>query len=462
MSGFTSKRILLLIVPTVIFPILPVILFSHLPLLDYPNHLAELEIRKALPSNPHLANFYQFSWKIIPNMALDLLATPFLRSLDVEIIGRLIIIYTFILICTAGILLDQELNQENWGLSLFSGLLLYNGPFMDGFINYIVGIGIAILFFWIWVRYRDKCIGGRIVIFTVLGAIVCMMHFWAFLLYGLCIAGYECPIFWEKLAIEPRVRVRTSLFKIPVTAAISLLVPLMAVIYLSPSRDYEQPTWGPPWGARTVWDLVKWKAEGLASPIFTRQIPFEKPLLVAILAIFVLSLATRMMVVKSRMLIPLAACGAVFIVMPNGLAGSLYDDYRLPAGIAFFALARIGWRKTSGPRIRVVRLLLSICVLFRVGSVLSAWSTAQPIIAEYDTALQLVPPGSRLLVLNNSYGMLFHVPVLAAAKQRVFVPYTFTNDTGPRGIQLLDLMPSYRDYARDFSTGLPYINDLRR
>jgi len=40
----------------------------------------------------------------------------------------------------------------------------------------------------------------------------------------------------------------------------------------------------------------------------------------------------------------------------------------------------------------VVCLLLSLCLIVRIGSVILAWQPAQPIIAEYDTALHFVPP----------------------------------------------------------------------
>ena len=114
-------------------------------------------------------------------------------------------------------------------------------------------------------------------------------------------------------------------------------------------------------------------------------------------------------------------------------------------------------------RIGLVRLLLSVCLIVRVSSVLSAWQPAQPIIEEYETALQSVPAGSRLLVIvgDNGYD-LEHVPVLAAAKRGVFVPYTFTDDGElARGIQLLKLTQNYRDYWRDFPD-LSSIRDIRR
>jgi len=259
--------------------------------------------------------------------------------------------------------------------------------------------------------------------------------------------------------------VRMSLFRIPLRAALSLLVPLLAVIWFSPVSSSHGPTvWVPPWDS--FWH---WKATGLASPILYSFHASEKPLLLVMLVIFVVALATRIMVVNSRMVIPLAAFGVIFMVSPWMLLGAAGTDDRLPSGMAFFALASIGWGNTSRVRIEVVRLLLAVCLIVRVGSIISHWQPAQAIIGEYDTALQLVPPGSRLLVIvDDSWNWvdrippLIHVPVLAAAKQGVFVPYTFTDDgVLVGGIQLLKLRPDYRDFWRP-TPDPSNINDIKR
>jgi len=449
----------------ILFSIVPVIWFSHLPLVDYPNHLAALQIRKTISSNIYLARFYEFRWIFTPYLGLDLLATPFLPFFSVDIAGRIVIILAFVMIYVGAILLDRQLNPKNWGLSIFAGIFLYNGAFKWGFINYIIGIGLAIIAFWIWVRYRDKIIGVSIVLFTVLGGIVCLMHLYAFAIYGVCVAGYECSVFWEKLRIERQLRM--SLFKIPLRAAVSFLVPLLAVIWLSPMSSSHGPmVWGGPWEAPTFWDsLVRSKAEALASPIYFKY-SAEKPLVFAMFAILVWALATRTLVVNSRMVIPLAAFGVIFMVIPSELLGAGLVDYRLPSGVAFFAWASLGWGETSRARINVVGLLLVFCLIVRVGSVLSTWQPAQAIIEEYDTALQSVPPGSRLLYIMDDSGWtnppLVFVPVLVAAKQGVFVPYTFTDDGWMMpGIQLLKLMPGYRDYS-DTRDAIYSINNIAR
>jgi hypothetical protein len=447
-----GKKVFVIISVAILFATIPVIRFRHLPLIDYPNHLASLQIRKTLSSSIYIKHFYEVRWEFTPNLGLDLLATPFISFMPVELVGRIVIGFTFVMIYVGTILLNRQINPNNWGPSIFSGIFLYNGAFNWGFINYIIGIGFAILAFWIWVRYREKAVGISILLFTLLGGMVCLMHFYAFAIYGVCVAGYECSVFWEKLRMERRLRM--SLFIIPFGAAVSLMVPLLA-LFSSVSGDHGPMVWGRSWGPTTFWDsIVKWKGEALASPIYFHYFS-EKPLLLAMIAILVWALATRRLVVNSRMVIPLVAFGVIFMVMPSELWGASFADYRLPSGVAFFAWASLGWGETSRARIGVVCLLLSFCLIVRVGSAFSTWQSAQPFLEEYDTALQLVPPGSRLLVITDDSGWsnppLVHLPVLAAAKQGVFDPNTFTDHGEPHGLQLVKKKPDYRDYQGDLT-----------
>jgi hypothetical protein len=157
------KRTILLI-SVMVFTTLPILWFSHLPLVDYPNHLARLQIHKTLSTNIYLARFYEFHWQFTPYLGLDLLAQPLLPFLPVELTGRLVVIFTFLMIYSGTMLLNRELNNEDWGPSIFAGVFLYNSAFEWGFINYIIGVGYAVWAFWAWVRYRENNIVISIIV----------------------------------------------------------------------------------------------------------------------------------------------------------------------------------------------------------------------------------------------------------------------------------------------------------
>lgn len=448
-----------------ILSIIPILWYSYLPLADYPNHLARIQIHKDLSSNPYLSTFFEFHWALSPYLGFDLLTLPFMYYLPIQLVGKIVIVISFLIIYVGTVLLDRQLNHDAWRLSLFSGIFFYNGSFMYGFITYLIGVGFAICAFWVWVRYREKADGLGILVFILSAGLVYLIHIYAFGIYAICVAGYECSLLWDRLRVERHLR--ASLLRIPLSAAVSLIIPVLVLWFSAISSSsgplpwgHPGPTsWAHPWAAydSVFWSAVAGKGEALASPIFYCDPVFEIPLLLIIFALFVWALATQTIVANSRMVIPLGALVITFIAMPYSLFGSAYADYRLPTAIAFIALTSFGWGKTSQTRVNTMCLFLGACLIVRVGSVFSDWQPAQAIIAQYDRALQLVPPGSRLLVIvgHTFWGdrkpPLRHVPVLAAAMRGVFVPSTFTDANATANG--LKLKRKYRDYQEDVSTG---------
>jgi hypothetical protein len=413
----------------IIFSIIPIIWFRYLPLTDYPRHIATLEIHQTFSSNIDVGRFYAFRWILTPNLGLDLLATPLLSFFSAKTIIKIVTVFALIMIYMGTILLNRELNPDKWGPSLFSGIFLYSGSFEWGFINYFIGIGFAIWGFWLWIRYREKVRGFWVFAFIVLGIVIGLMHFYALAMYAVCVAGYECSMLWDKVREQRRFRFPS--LAVPLRAAVSIIAPIL--VLLAPVSSGRGPlVWGRSWGPQTFWDsIVKWKAEALASPVYFHQ-PFEKLLLIALFVILVWALATRTLVLNWRMIIPLAAFAVLFIVMPAEFWDTAFADYRLPSGVAFFAWASLGWGEKSRARIAALCLLLGLCLMIRVGSIFVAWGPAQPILAEYETILQRVPPGSRLLVIVDDSGWsnppLVNAALPAAARRGIFISRQLNGD----------------------------------
>src|SRR5262245_13825881 len=96
--GPATYKAIILVAVVLIFSLLPIIWCNHLPLADYPNHLATIQIRKTLSSNIYLAQFYEFRWLFTPYLGFDLLMTPFISFLPVEIAGKIVIVLTLVMI----------------------------------------------------------------------------------------------------------------------------------------------------------------------------------------------------------------------------------------------------------------------------------------------------------------------------------------------------------------------------
>jgi hypothetical protein len=255
---------------------------------------------------------------------------------------------------------------------------------------------------------------------------------------------------WDKLRDERRFRL--SHLTIPMRAVLSIILSIL--VLLGPVSSGRGPlVWGRSWGPQTFWDsIVKWKAEALTSPIYFHQ-GFEKPLLIALFVILLWALATRTLVLNWRMVIPLAIFAVLFIAMPAEFWHTGFADYRLPSGVAFFVWASLGWGEKSRLRIAALCLLLGFCLIVRVGSILAAWWPAQPILAEYETVLQRVPPGSRLLVVMDdsswSNPPLVMAPVPAAARRGIFISGYLVGD-----MKMYDYVLEIRNAQVDLPPGV--------
>src|SRR5271169_5322122 len=82
-EGPVTYRYVILSIAIAVFCIMPIIWYSHMPLADYPNHLARLQIHKSLSSNPYLSTFFEFRWTLVPNMGIDLLTFPLINYIPV-------------------------------------------------------------------------------------------------------------------------------------------------------------------------------------------------------------------------------------------------------------------------------------------------------------------------------------------------------------------------------------------
>jgi len=417
--------------------VLPLLAVKHLPLVDYWNHLGRYQIHHDLPISPTLRDFYVWNWAIIPNLAVDILVIPFTWFLPVEPAANTVILLSFIVTIAGTMFLDRQLNGQGWGLSVFTGLILYSGAFRYGFVNFTVTVGFAVWAFGFWVRWRERVLGPGFLGFVALGAFLLIMHLYGIGLYAVCVGGYELSVLWERWRADGRLK--PEQFRMPVAAAASLLVPASLLLFSPTSEGVGVFRWSTP----------LWKLEALLSPFFFNQPYVELPLMAVFLGTIAFGLWCGVLRVHRRMVLPLAILGMLFLLVPRTLYTSNYADYRLLCGVSFFALASLRLQPYAGSKGRIIIGLFAACLIVRIGSIIANWLPAQPILAEYQHALDPVQPGEKVLAVLGSLGSasanrspsLEHVPVFAGAKRGALVPYTFTNEATP-----IQLRPAWKSY----------------
>ncbi len=404
------------------------------PLVDYPNHLARMWILARNGSNPALAANYQVHWRILPDLAMDLIVPPISKILSIGAAGRVFIALTMVMLIGGTATLHRVLHGR-WGVApLWSALFVYNAVLFWGFLNCLFGIGAALFALSGWMATREWRPGRRILVFSVVASLLFLLHLFAFGFYGLAVGLHE---------LDGRIRQR----RISLTSALSLVAaglqfaPGFLLWYLS--LKHGGPT-------LTLYGDFADKLYALISPFTfgTAPVPLDEVTGFLAIAFLAWGILTRFLTFAPEFRRPLAVMALVAAAMPNVLSGSWSADLRLPVALTFLLIAATEVRIPTR-RMTAAVAALAFCVLgARIWAVTQSWRDYGRQFDEFRAASRVIAVGSRLLVVEGpiprGQSRLPGVPGFFARRQSVayihmaelsvidrsaFVPYLFTGWT---------------------------------
>jgi hypothetical protein len=123
----------------------PIWLYPYVPLADYPNHLARMEILSLYDRSPSLQAIYIRDPRLLPDLGMDLIVPLLRQHFSLLTSGKLYLTALLVLYCTGTVALGTALLGR---LSLRSVLLwpaFYNSTLLWGLINYVTGVCVFIL-----------------------------------------------------------------------------------------------------------------------------------------------------------------------------------------------------------------------------------------------------------------------------------------------------------------------------
>ncbi|MGH7070405.1 MAG: hypothetical protein ACREFO_10365 [Acetobacteraceae bacterium] len=421
-------------------------------LVDYPDHLARMWILAAHGSIPALAANYQLHWRILPDLAMDLIVPPLSHLLPIEIAGRVFIALTMMTLIGGTATLHRVL-YGRWAIwPLWSALFVYNAVLFWGFLNCLFGIGVSLFALSGWMATREWRPAWRVLPFSAAATLLFILHLFAFGFYGLAVALYE---------LDSRISQR----RISIASAWSLLAAgaqfLPGFVLWDLSLKHVGPT-------VTVYGNLADKLHALLAPFTFGYVPAPFDLIVGLLAVafLVWAIFTRSLTLAREFRRPLAVMAIVAIAMPNVLSGSWAADLRLPVALTFLLIAGAHLRMPS-PRMAAAFASIAFCVLgARIWTVTQTWRDYDRQFAEFRSASRVITPGSRLLIVEGATPATdtrlpgvprffavrqsvayFHMPELAIIDRSAFIPYVFT------GWTTIEVAPRNRDIAE--SVGSP-------
>lgn len=389
--------------------VLPLFFASVPPLVDYPNHLARFAVLAASGADPTLDRLFAVDWAFYPNLATDLLAAVLARSLPLDVAGRLVIACA-ILVPVAGVVALHRTLHGAWrAWPWIAALTAYNAVLTFGFLNYVVGIGVALLGAAALIAVDGRGTGLRAAVAGTCGAAALLCHLIAFALFVLLAAAAglaSADHGGDDAARTPR-RAPGRRFAAAAALALAAAGPALALYSLfGPERTFVG-------GGALAEAVQQVLADGLfseplqrllwlASPFTAPGAVLDGPSLLLVLAVpgFALLTGGRLRVAAPALLAAVAlAAGFALLPINLGDNGLVYRRLALPlALVGIAALDPIfGRRDAAATAVACVVMLVGA----RAALTAWTWSGQEALLRDLRTAIAPIEPGKRILATRD-------------------------------------------------------------
>jgi hypothetical protein len=307
--------------------VVPLLWPSLPPLIDLPAHLARYRVQLGLSDSPWLQHYYGFKWALVGNLGVDVLLQGLAPLLGLEPATKLVTLCIPALFATGLLATAREVHGRLPPTAAFAVPLAYSGPFLYGFLNYMLSVALALLAFALWLRLgRLKRSRARALAFVPIALLLYFTHIYGWGILGLlCFSAESIRAHDEREIAWPRALLE---------AAIACLVLAAPVLFLlAAARDAGS-------GSFQNWFDLPVKFQWLLSPLRDRWKLIDFPAGILCFAIILFS-RIHPGLAFSR---PLAAGALVLAVacllFPFRMLNSAAADMRLlPIALAIGLLA---------------------------------------------------------------------------------------------------------------------------
>jgi len=399
------------------------------PLFDYPNHLARMHLLSEGGNQ-----FYAVHWGPLPNLAQDLIVPPLARLMPLDIASKLFLVAIFGLITGATIWLNR-LVTGTWRMwPLLAFLLLYNRTFLWGFLNYLFGVGVALVGTALWLALEHKRWWLRTLTSSLVALACYLSHIVAFGFYALVIIGVELSPGWTEL----RARRWAPLSRRMLIAGVQFVIPAMLFL------GYWHPA-----AAGTSYAAF-WRKTDLLFSVFDN---YDRAFDIVCFALFVGLLgwlaAMRRLGLTPRLASATGLVFAAYLLLPSQLHGGSGADHRLPIAIFLLLIAASAPEFPNRRAAAAIAGATAVLLVVRLTYIEYAWLRADRVYSADLAGLDMLPRGAKVAVAYPATAVNFapipelHLAVLAIARREAFVPTLFAYE----GQQPIALRPPYAALA---------------
>ncbi len=451
-----SRLALVLLVSTLcLLVVLPFVLVRFPPLNDYPFHLARVVILAQI-HDPQIAHFYSRGSFLLPNVAMDVFTIPLAAILGAEAAVRLFVEFTLIVVLVGAILLHRVAHGVQSPWPLLCVVLLHNGIFRFGFLNYLFGVGLALAASAVWLALPRRL--PRLVFQLGASLVLLLCHLEAFGVFAIIVGGCEL----QTVILDWNNRPFLLHIRNLLTSALPFLFSIALFVLLSPTAGMAGHT------MRWEFGLAAKAIAGLFS-LSSGIIWLDLVTAGALAGLSVWLAWTRRLVVSPALGAAALLLFLAYMIVPERAMGALYIDVRLGPALAIVALLSLDLRSDVPHYIkRAVFVLALVLAGLRCAALSAQWTSYDRQTAAIVASFDRIQSGATLfaatsqpytrLVADTSEKRavwqppLKHVASYAALHGAIFVPATWSDPTQ----QPLVVKPAFVD-VKQFQGSSPFI-----
>ena len=313
LAGLTDGRWFVTVV-SLLFA-LPMFCAPVLPLVDIGGHIGRYAIQLDGGLTPELAQWYTFTWSLLPNLGADLIVQMLAPGVGVEAAARVAVALAVVLQVSGILVLSKKLHERITPWALLTLPLVYSFPFQFGFLNFVLGFSVALWAMVAWLHFETALPLRRGVVFALIASLVWLCHLVGWGVFCILAGSRELVRRWQS---------SDGIFAVlrDTTLAVScLLVPLAIGAIFSPEG-------GDP-GKTDGWFEYGWKLLHLLNVMLDRWELFDRLALTIVLMGLFWGLIVKEARTDPGTGLAAALLAACAISMPSQVLGSHYADIRL-------------------------------------------------------------------------------------------------------------------------------------
>jgi hypothetical protein len=384
------------------------------PLVDLPGHMGRYKVQIDGATTPSLSEFYNFKWRLIGNLGVDLLVMPMAKIFGLELAVKLIVMSIPMLTFAGMIWIAREVHGRVPPTVMFALPLAYGHPFIFGFVNFSLAMALALLAFALWLRLaKQQRFRLRAILFFPIGLILWITHAYGWGTLGVLAFSAE----WVRQKDTGKGPIGSAIMA--GVHCVPLLPPaLLMVMWRSGDSSSTTGDWFN-WSAKLLW---------IFRTLRDRWFAFDIAAITVLIVLIYWALRDRRTEFSRNLGASALLLALVFIVMPRIVFTSAYADMRMTPYLFALAIIAIRFRAPANARFmnHVALAGLAFLTLRLVATTLSFFLYSQ----SYDRALAAVdqvPRNSRLIAFvgnpcDNPWfsDRLEHSPAFAIIRRDAF------------------------------------------